>query len=134
LRAASPARLRPILFCFAVENVGDQHIDAVPIDLAVGHHDFLFLDPRALNVVERLVCPGDSFLDGVLKAFLEVAVISMTLATDMIKSPEQSSIVACIVSRPETYRRLLSHDIAAMSGLPLPLLRTSVKQVVTARK
>jgi hypothetical protein len=52
----------------AAEHESHQHVDAEAIDLAVRHDDFLLLDPRALDVLERLVGPGDSFLDRVLKA------------------------------------------------------------------
>src|SRR6266436_3102068 len=50
------------------EHESHQHVDAVTIDLAVRHDDLLLLDPRALDVLERFVGPGDSFLDRVLKA------------------------------------------------------------------
>ena len=58
----------PLDRCLAVEHESHQHVDAVSIDLAVGHDDFLLLDPCTLYVLKRFVGPGDSFLDRVLKA------------------------------------------------------------------
>jgi hypothetical protein len=50
-----------------VENERDLHVHPVRLDLAVLHFHGLFVDPGALDVLERLARTGDSDLHGVVK-------------------------------------------------------------------
>jgi hypothetical protein len=52
------------------QDKGDLEVDAVLRNLAVFYDDLLLLDPRALDVLQRLDRTSDALLDGILKALL----------------------------------------------------------------
>jgi hypothetical protein len=52
------------------QDEGHLQIDAVLGNLAFLHDDLLFLDPRALDVLECFGCPSDALLNGILEALV----------------------------------------------------------------
>ena len=62
--AATSRRLRPLV----VDDEGDHHVDLILGDRTLGHAHLLLLDPRASDVAQRLVRPGNPLLESILEA------------------------------------------------------------------
>lgn len=66
----------------SLDHERDVHVDVVPDDFPILDHDLLLLDPRTLDVVDGLTGLGDTVPDCLLETFGDLALSSMTLATD----------------------------------------------------
>ncbi len=71
------------LHALVFQHEGHFERDAISDDLAVVALYFHVLHPSALNVLKGLLRPLDPFCTASSKPFFELAMISVTLATDM---------------------------------------------------
>ena len=69
--------------CLVVEHEGHHHVHLVFDDLAFVASHLVLLDPGPFDVTQRLGGPGEALWIASSKLFVEVALISETLATDM---------------------------------------------------